>query len=715
MKMKSFRFAAVAAVLLTFCLVFMAPVGADASVSTLEDFISNVTQGGTVTLLNDITVTTANDLNDITRDQAIEITKDVTIVLNGHTLTSNVVNNRTFWIVKDRVTFTIDGTVGNSKIEIPDYTSYGIVEIKADNVSLIVNGGTYTGTINDGTLFRGKGSAGVSYDDLVIRLTNANVDINGARVLLLYDSYAKEVAVIGGEYKTTMQAFAIAGSDISSPLTFTDVNVILNGDKSPLIEIAGMTAVFNNCEFSSNAANGIGTAPPEVIAISCNSQVTLNSGSYISTVVKSPVIGIYTSGGSITLENGVVLVSPTSVIEVHNADNDGYTDDEYSIDIKDAKITGTPLITHPKGNEEYTDISITGGTFSSDVSDYVADTYKSIKKSENQYIVAQPDYTITLSEITIPNFTEGETPSEVEVTVTNIGNLPVNVTTVTFDQEGILENGTLPGQIDGFGGTGKFTLKPLSTLTADTYIVKVTVQTDKDSSVFKSVTFTVNEKAVVPTPEDPPKKPTTSKPTSKPTTPTEPETPVVPETPEAGEATVETEVTDGGEVELETPTEGGAVAADDDAKITGVVLPQGTDSEVTFVPVSEQAAPAGKETSTKKVFEINVPTYEKGKPATIKFTMTVAELEADGKTAAEVALWHFDEETGEWTKLVTSYTIVDGIVYFEAITYDFSPFAIIYEETPVDETVEEPETPATPAPILAVLAGLGAAVVLRRK
>ena len=95
--------------------------------------------------------------------------------------------------------------------------------------------------------------------------------------------------------------------------------------------------------------------------------------------------------------------------------------------------------------------------------------------------------------------------------------------------------------------------------------------------------------------------------------------------------------------------------------------------------------------------------------------MTVAELEADGKEAADVALWHFDEETGEWTKLVTSYVIVDGVVYFEAITNDFSPFAIIYEDEPVDEPVEEPETPASPAPVLGLLAALGAAVVLRRK
>jgi len=208
--------------------------------------------------------------------------------------------------------------------------------------------------------------------------------------------------------------------------------------------------------------------------------------------------------------------------------------------------------------------------------------------------------------------------------------------------------------------------------------------------------------------------------------PEQPEEPVVePETPAApGEVTVETEVTDGGEVELETPAaegEGGSAAADEDeAKITGVVLPTGTDSEVTFVPVSEQPAPAGQEENTKKVFEINVPSYEKGKAAVIKFTMTVAELAADGKEAADVALWHFDEETGEWTKLVTTFTIVDGVVYFEAITEDFSPFAIIYEDEPAgdmpgNKPQDKPETPESPAPVLGLLAALGAAVVLRRK
>ena len=217
--------------------------------------------------------------------------------------------------------------------------------------------------------------------------------------------------------------------------------------------------------------------------------------------------------------------------------------------------------------------------------------------------------------------------------------------------------------------------------------------------------------------------------TTEPEEPEQPEEPVVePETPAApGEVASSTEVTDGGEVTFDTPAEPenpdagepGDAPADAPAEpaVTGVVLPEGTDSEVAFIPVSEKPAPAGKEENTKKVFEINVPKYEKGKPATVKFTMTVAELEKDGKTAADVALWHHDEETGEWTKLVTTFVIKDGIVYFEAITFDFSPFAIVYEDTelPTDEP-ETPEQPTeSPAPILAVLAGLGAAVVLRRK
>ncbi len=265
---------------------------------------------------------------------------------------------------------------------------------------------------------------------------------------------------------------------------------------------------------------------------------------------------------------------------------------------------------------------------------------------------------------------------------------------------------------DGDGVEGVTLLNPVkfikggifTTAPAEKYLV------DNYEVVSKDGGYKVQEKKQVTT--------TTTTTTSKPKEEPPVEEPVTPTEPVAGEVTVETEVTNGGEVSFETPAaEGSEPVADAPVEISAVVLPEGTTGEVAFIPVSEQPAPAGKETQTKKVFEINVPTYEKGKAAVVKFTMTVAELAADGKTAAEVALWHFDEETGEWTKLVTSYTIVDGVVYFEAITYDFSPFAIIYEDAveQPEQPVEEPETPASPAPLFAVLAALGAAVVLRRK
>jgi len=329
------------------------------------------------------------------------------------------------------------------------------------------------------------------------------------------------------------------------------------------------------------------------------------------------------------------------------------------------------------------------------------------------YKVVAKDYTIEASveKVGFDSVKVGYTQPEPQiVTITNDGNVPVTIEASISGNYDISVDKTVLSA-DGADEKATLTIKPIAGLAVGNYEDKLTITVKEDGKSYSiPVSFLVYQ----------PSSGGSSKPVEEPEEPVvEPEVPT--EEPEAGEATVETEVTDGGEVEFEAPVEepgveGGSAAADEDeAKITGVVLPTGTDSEVTFVPVSEQAAPAGKETQTKKVFEINVPTYEKGKPATIKFTMTVAELEADGKEAADVALWHFDEETGEWTKLVTSYTIVDGIVYFEAITNDFSPFAIVYEDEPVDEPVDEPETPASPAPVLGLIAALGAAVALRRK
>lgn len=110
-------------------------------------------------------------------------------------------------------------------------------------------------------------------------------------------------------------------------------------------------------------------------------------------------------------------------------------------------------------------------------------------------------------------------------------------------------------------------------------------------------------------------------------------------------------------------------------------------------------------------------------------------------TPADIAVYH--EYGVDWVKLTTTFEIKDSIVYYTAETFSFSPFKLVVEESgasqvsteePVDSEIIEPvipdipqeilppieppvkdEEPETPMPFLAVLAGLGVVVLIRRK
>ncbi|MDO5843956.1 MAG: PGF-pre-PGF domain-containing protein, partial [Methanocorpusculum sp.] len=154
---------------------------------------------------------------------------------------------------------------------------------------------------------------------------------------------------------------------------------------------------------------------------------------------------------------------------------------------------------------------------------------------------------------------------------------------------------------------------------------------------------------------------------------------------------------------------------------------------------SKTPAPEGKETVT--VFEINILNYPSGKESEVQFKLTVAEIEKAGHRPADICLYHCDSK-GVWTKLPTTYSVKDGVVYYEALTTEFSPFAIVYEEGGAEEikqpavketetqkalpqpTYTEPTITATPKAeqakstigLIGLIAGLGCYLVaLRRK
>jgi len=660
--------------------------------SSLSNAVKAAEAGDTVTLLKDIKLT-----------ESLVISKSVTIDgkksdTENHKISTSESQN----LIK----VTNDGnseikvTIQNVNLESTYTGAARIINVLNDNVNLNLNNAlldasatgktaSYTQVLNCGHV----NSQGSSYENVIFNLDTVNIKApTGGYAIFSVNPFTldiknSEISGYTALYFKTIDKLSANGAKVTiadSTLTSTNYNLYVEGGKN---QNAFGTMVFEATDISVTLESGT-TLEAESTDGYCRQAIFhFNENGYSDVSDGWYEIELIPGNTHVTVNNGVTLLTkgPNANIEQTGHGEDPLTINDINkfMSFENGVITNTDTLSAFLGNEQ--------------ILESTADSmYKVVAKTY--------ELTATTTKVGFDSVKVGYTQPEPQpVTIKNAGNVPVTINKPTYENFDVID---FPANAEIEEGKElSFKIQPKAGLAVGNYGTTLEVTNTNNEKTTFEVSFLVYQ----------PSSGGSSKPVEEPEEPVvEPEVPT--EEPEAGEATVETEVTDGGEVELETPTAGGSAAADEDeAKITGVVLPTGTDSEVTFVPVSEQAAPAGKETQTKKVFEINVPTYEKGKPATIKFTMTVAELEADGKEAADVALWHFDEETGEWTKLVTSYTIVDGVVYFEAITNDFSPFAIVYEDEPVDEPVDEPETPASPTPVLGLIAALGAAVVLRRK
>ena len=185
--------------------------------------------------------------------------------------------------------------------------------------------------------------------------------------------------------------------------------------------------------------------------------------------------------------------------------------------------------------------------------------------------------------------------------------------------------------------------------------------------------------------------------------------------------------------------------------VTGMELPAGSDGTVTLNIKPTFTMPE----NGFYAFEIDAPGYNLDAKINggLSFQIPTADLEAAGFTAEDIVLFHgtvAEDGTIVWEALPTNLVRSEnGVAYYKASVSACSPFYIGFVkdgsvvnteavEPTVPETPETPETPVTPdepeilppidpvvpetpeqpespAPILAVLAGLGAVVVLRRK
>ena len=179
--------------------------------------------------------------------------------------------------------------------------------------------------------------------------------------------------------------------------------------------------------------------------------------------------------------------------------------------------------------------------------------------------------------------------------------------------------------------------------------------------------------------------------------------------------------------------------------ITGMELPAGSSGKVTLNTKPTFAMPE----NGFYAFEIDAPGYNLDAKINggLSFQIPLADLEEAGYTEKDIVLFHGTvAEDGKitWEALPTNLVKNEnGIAYYKSAINGCSPFYIGFVKDgsvvntevvepvtpPTDEpqdvpgevlpeipdVQDEPETPATPAPLFAVLAALGAAVVLRRK
>lgn len=340
--------------------------------SDLANAVAYAADGATIKLAGDVTVT-----------KPIEVAKSMTLDLNGHVLTaatasnrseSNDVKNSAIWVTAEKVNLTIDGTTARSGMTMGDTHDtnwmtkvWGFVDLREGSAgsTVTVNGGSYTGSTcaSDNYHYTALFTVG-SESKLVLNNVIAETDERVVKA-----SACGEVIVSGGTYNITgIDAFLGAAFETKTA-SFT--NMKLTAKYGGCVQV-GNNATFENCEIKvTDIRTGEGTHLNCAVAVQYGGTATVKSGIYTAPYAAY----VYSSGGTINIENGTF----TGVVRA-----DATTDATATINIKNGSFNGEIQKGAGAGNET---IAITGGTYTSDPSAYVASGAIARKDSDAQYTV----------------------------------------------------------------------------------------------------------------------------------------------------------------------------------------------------------------------------------------------------------------------------------------------------------------------------------------
>lgn len=369
-----------------------------------------IAQGGTVVLVNNVNV----------KDH-IDIQTSVNLDLNGYMITTDYAG-RAFWIIEDGVVVTVNGTTTGSGMttsvdasETVYHTkAYGSFDIKAQNVTLTINGGNYSQNTNWGGIFRVRDFSGVTVNlNDVTAYTNCQVVASAGAIILNVHGgkFSGGVRANRSYYNAFYLPYSISTFDGA---TLSVVEGYANAGTG-FIEVAGGTAVFSDCKIQAPGdESSIWDAP---IQISCGAKVTINSGTYEG----QHAVYVMNSGGSLFINGGTYTGAKAAI----KADT-STTSTVSTVNVTDGIFTGELAIS--SGSK----LNITGGTFSVDPTNYVAKGYEAVKDSPDAYWTVQPgNYVAQIDDNyykTLQEAIDAAGTSTTAVTITMLADTTENVT-----------------------------------------------------------------------------------------------------------------------------------------------------------------------------------------------------------------------------------------------------------------------------------------------
>ena len=315
--------------------------------ASLAEAVTAAEAGATVKLLSDISVS-----------GVIGITKDLTLDLNGKTITVETQNGRPFDI-QNAVSFTAEANGGGMIIPTSNQNCYGLFKVSAA-ATLTLNGGTYKGDTNGGSAYIRPSAIGYT-----VNLNDVQAEFNKQ---FFYASGSgtgvSKLNVSGGKYSS---AGTVANDGEKFPV-FTDTNgktesyfegvtIVTNGGL-PLEQVAGK-ATIRNCNIEVKQPSEP-TYIASALAVSNGGTMTISGGTYTSAGYG---VYVYNSGGTVIIDGAPEVTAAAAAVRADAAANVAA-----KIDIASGEFEGK-VQTAGEGSKT---ISVTGGTFSENVSTYAA-------------------------------------------------------------------------------------------------------------------------------------------------------------------------------------------------------------------------------------------------------------------------------------------------------------------------------------------------------